>query len=233
MNAEIVSYSVDGAVAVIEFDDGKVNALSHAAIEQLGAALDRAERDEVRAVVLAGRPGCFSAGFDLSVMRANIDAALQLAKAGAHLAVRLFSFPAPVVLAVTGHALAMAAVLCLAADERVGADGEYKIGFNEVAIGLPLGEFAVEFARDRLSPRHLTRAVTHAEIYSPEGAVEAGFLDRVVDGSVVGEALDTATRLAENLDPAAYRETKRTMRARGLDRIRRSLADGLERPTRS
>jgi enoyl-CoA hydratase len=225
MADEIVRYRFDDGVALIAFDDGKVNAFSHAALQQLHGALDRAEADQVRAVALVGRPGCFSAGFDLKVMRSGVDAARDLARAGGQLALRVFSFEAPVVLGVTGHALAMAAVLCLAGDERIGADGDFKLGLNEVAIGLALPQFGIELARERLSPRHLTRAVCLAEIYSPAGAVEAGFLDRLATGSVMDETRATARRLAETLDPAAYRTTKLATRADCLDRLRRALSD--------
>jgi len=222
---DVVRYTLDDKVASITFDDGKVNAISHTAVRQLHAALDRAESDQARAVVLVGRPGCFSAGFDLAVMQSGVDAARDLARAGGELALRLFAFEAPVVLGVTGHALAMAAVLCLAGDERIGADGDYKLGFNEVAIGLALPRFGIELARERLSPRHVTRAVCLAEIYSPAGAVEAGFVDRLATTSVVDEALAAGRRMAATLGPEAYRRTTLDTRTACLDRLRRALTD--------
>jgi enoyl-CoA hydratase len=225
MPIDAVRYRLDDTVGVIGVDDGKVNAVSRSLIDQLNTALDRAEEDAAHAVVVAGRTGCFSAGFDLTEIRQGVEAAMELRLAGGKLAVRLFSFPAPVVLAVTGHALALGAVLCCSADERIGADGDFKLGLNEVAIGLPLPEFAVELAYQRLSHHHVTRAVTLAEIYSPAGAVDAGFLDRVVPASqVVDEALARAKALAETLDPTAYRATKQNLRGPSMDRLRRSLS---------
>ena len=156
-HSQAVTYNVDGDVALIHFDDGKANALSMSAIDAIDAALTRAER-ETKAVVLAGRPGRFCAGFDLSVMNAGIEACRTLVRRGGELALRLYMFPQPVVIACTGHALAAGGVLLTAADHRVGATGEFKIGFNEVAIGLPLPIFLAELAEQRLSRRYLTAA---------------------------------------------------------------------------
>jgi len=240
---EVVGYELEerdaggdrrARVAVLRLDDGKANALSYAALEGLGSGLDRAARDGAGAVVLLGRPGRFSAGFDLGVMRQGPREAADLALTGAALAVRLFESPVPVVLGVTGHALAMGAVLCLAADERVGAAGAFKLGLNEVAIGLALPSFAIELARERLSPRHLQRATAGAEVYDPDGAVEAGFLDRVVEAEAVDAAVrDRAAAWAAGLDAVAHRETKKSLRAPALARLQEGLAADRERLARA
>src|SRR5690606_38722158 len=135
-----VQYELSDDVAVNTFDAGKANALGHAAIDASNAALDRAEIDD-NAVVIATRPGRFSAGFDLSVMQGGIDDVRALVRAGAHLCLRISTLPRPVVLACTGHALAAGAILLMSADVRVGAAGEFKIGLNEVAIGMPVPHF--------------------------------------------------------------------------------------------
>jgi enoyl-CoA hydratase len=227
--SEPVRFELRDQVGLIQWDDGKANALSLTAIESLRQALDRAEK-EARATVLAGRPGRFCAGFDLGVMRQGPGPAAELVTAGAELALRLYASPRPVVVACTGHALAMGAILLLAADERIGAEGDFKIGLNEVAIGMTLPVFGVEFARERLSPRHLSRAVADAEIYAPAGAVEAGFLDRLAPATgVVDEALARAATLAAGLDGVAHRNTKRLLRGDAIERIRASLVPERER----
>jgi enoyl-CoA hydratase len=220
-----VTYELDGSVAVIRIDDGKANAISHAIAAELDRGLTQAETDAAGAVVIAGRPGRFSAGFDLTVMRSGIDEARDLLRVGAELALRIYTFPAPVVLGVTGHALAMGAILLLAADTRIGATGEFKIGLNEVAIGMPVPRFATELARDRLSPRHLTAAVNHARIYDPTTAVEAGYLDEVVSPDDVEQAaLDHAGTLATTLTPAGFRRTREHLRGERAERVRAGLA---------
>lgn len=220
-----VTYELDGPVAVIRIDDGKANALSHTIVTALDEALRRALTDDVGAIAIIGRPGRFSAGFDLNVMRAGPQEARDLLHAGALLALRLYSSPVPVVLGVTGHALAMGAILLLSTDWRIGESGDYKIGLNEVAIGMPVPALAVELARDRLSPRHLTAAVNLARIYDPRGAVEAGFLDEVVDHDAVPDAAVTHARgLAEGLHRAAFRLTRANLRGERAERLEEILA---------
>ncbi len=224
MSENAVGYQLEGMVAALRFDDGKANALSRVAIDGLNAALDRAEK-EAGAVLLAGRAGCFSAGFDLSTMKAGADAVRSLVSAGAELLLRLYEAPLPIVMACSGHALAMGAVLLLGSDFRIGAAGDFKIGLTEVSIRMTLPLFAVEIARDRLSRRHFHRSVIQAEIYRPEGAVDAGYLDRIVPTErLAEEALAEATRLA-GLPRGAFSETKRRARGASAERIRRSLAE--------
>lgn len=223
MTEALIDYRLEDSVASLRFDDGKANALSHAAIAALGAALDRAEK-EAGAVLLTGRPGRFSAGFDLSTMKAGPVAVRDLVSAGAELLLRMVEAPLPVVTACSGHALAMGALLLLGSDFRVGAAGDFKIGLNEVAIRMTLPRFAVEISRDRLSPRHALRAVTQAEIYSPQEAVDAGYLDRVVPADQLAErALAEAQRLA-GLPRHAFSETKQRLSAPTAERMRGALA---------
>jgi enoyl-CoA hydratase len=220
--SDLVQTEIREHVAVLRFDDGKANALSHDAIGAIGRALDQAEK-EARAALLVGRPGRFSAGFDLATMQGGPDAARGLVTAGAELCLRMFEMPLPVVSACTGHALAAGALLLLSSDLRVGARGSFKIGLNEVAIGLTLPLFAVELGRARLSRRHFERAASHAEIYGPEGAVDAGFLDEVVDpDALFDRALAQAARLAD-LNQPAFGNTKRRAHAEIVAGIRANL----------
>ena len=224
MAEEPVEYTLEGKVAVIRLDDGKANALSHGMLDAIHAAFDRAQEEDAGAVALVGRPGRFSAGFDLSVMSQGPDAVTALVAKGAGLALRIFDWPTPVVLGVTGHALAMGAVLCLSADERIGSEGAYKLGLNEVAIKMTLPDFALVLADDRLSRRHLSRATAGAEIYAPQGAVEAGYLDRVVpDGEADGAARARAAELADTLHGGSHARTKRALRARVIERLRAAV----------
>jgi len=221
---ETVTYESRDGVALLQLDDGKANALGPDVFRALHAGLDRAEKDG-GAVLLAGRPGRFSAGFDLNVMREGGPAAgRDLVEAGARFALRLARHPAPVVIGCTGHALAMGAVLLMAGDSRVGALGDFKIGFNEVAISMTTPRFLMEFARERISKRHLVRATVQAEIYSPELAVDAGFLDRLAEPDrVVEEALAEAARLGQ-LPRGAFCATRSRAREATLAAIEADLA---------
>ncbi len=224
---------LDGGIAVVTLDDGRANAMSSAVVQGLEAALDRAEADGARAVVVAGRPGRFCAGFDLAEMTASLESMRDLVVAGARWMLRLYGFGAPTVAACTGHALAGGALTLLSCDVRVGADVPAKIGLNEVAIGMPLPKFAVELARDRLATAALGPATMGATVYDPAGAVGAGYLDRVVPADeLLDEAVAEARRLAE-LRTGAYAQTKRNVRGAMVERVLAELegdVGGIEGP---
>ena len=199
----------DGTVALVTMDDGKANALSKQMIADLVAAIDEADADpSCVAVVIAGREDKFSAGFDLGVMRSGDFAAMvDLVADGGDLVRHVYHCGIPVVAAATGHALAAGALLLLGCDVRVGATGPFKLGVNEVAIGMVLPDWAMTICRERLSKRHLQRAVATARITDAVGAVDVGFLDIAVDpDEVVARAIEEAAAFAA-LDRSAYAKT--------------------------
>jgi enoyl-CoA hydratase len=220
----LVSYQLEGGVATIAMDDGKVNALSPAMQAEINAALDRAEADKA-IVILTGRSGVFSGGFDLKVLRGGGDA-MGMLIGGFELSARLLTYPRPVIVACNGHAIAMGSFLLMSADYRIGVDGAFKIVANEVAIGLILPQPAIELCRARLAPAHFNRAALLAEVYAPAGAVVAGFLDRLVPEA---ELLDAARQLAADygkLDRAAHTATKQRVRGPLAKTIREMLKSG-------
>ena len=228
MTSNPVSYELHEGVAVIRLDDGKANALGYELMEATLAAVARAER-EAGAVVLAGRPGRFSAGFDLREMMAGADKATAMLTKGADFLLGLYAAPLPLVIACTGHALAGGALTVLTGDVRVGAAGDFKIGLNEVQIGLPVPILAMELARDRLPRASLTDATLFSTIYSPEAARTAGYLDEVVDAArVVEVAIDHARRLA-TFSRHAYAKTKLALRERTIEYIRATFATDMAR----
>ncbi len=228
MSESIVRYELSGKVAIVTMDDGKANALSESMLRELLAAIDRAEH-EASAIVLTGRADRFCAGFDLRVMMSSPEAAVALLRLGSTLLLRLFELPLPLVIAATGHALAGGALVVLTGDVRLGVDGPYKLGLNEVAIGLPVPMLAMELARARLLPTELTRATLLAQIYSPTEAAAAGYLDRVVAAdALAATALAEATRLGA-LSRAAFAGTKSRLRGAAADLIRSSFESDLAR----
>ncbi|MET0729302.1 MAG: crotonase/enoyl-CoA hydratase family protein [Acidimicrobiales bacterium] len=228
-----VTCTIEDGLAVLRLDDGKVNVVSHRLIELLHAGLDRA-LEEAKAVAVIGREGKLSAGFDLTEMTAGIERTRALVGAGGRLLMRLYGHPQPVVVAVTGHALAAGALLVLACDTRIGSDGPAKIGLNETAIGMGLPYYATELAEARLSPAHLTRSAVQAEIYDPAGAVEAGYLDRLVPAAECEAAAIAEARRLGQLRTGAYSHTKLALRQAMIDRVLAGLDDdlaGLVAPT--
>ena len=209
-------------IALIRMDDNKANAINFDMLAALNAALDTAEA-EAKAIVLTGREGRFSGGFDLNAFASLGSDVYKLLDAGAELLLRLYGGPLPVVAACTGHAIAMGVFILHACDTRIGTAGDYKIGANEAITGMNLPIFAMELARDRLHPSHLTRAMVQGFIYTPEGAVEAGYLDMLAQADEVeAKALAVAGQLAQ-LPAAAYAWNKKAIRKATLDRIRASL----------
>ena len=221
-----VSFELRGDVALIQMDDGKANALSPSLIAEVDAALDRAAK-EAKATVLTGRPGKLSAGFDLKVMMSGADAATALFLAGAELYLKMYAHPQPVVAACTGHAIAGGVLLLAAADVRIGAEGAFKIGLNELAIGVPLPIFAHALAADRLDPRRFFEATLGATLYDPAGAKDVGWLDEVTSpDATVDRALEEAGRLSK-LGGVPFQLSKATMRAGTIAHIRATLDDDL------
>jgi enoyl-CoA hydratase len=221
--SELANYELDGPIATITMDDGKVNAFSIPMLQAIHAAFDRAERDRAT-VVLTGREHYFSAGFDLKVFAGGeVDQVLEMLSLGATLAERVLAFQTPVLIACTGHAVAAGSFLLLAADVRIGTEGPFQMGLNEVKIGLTVPSFAIELARQRLHPAAFARSVINAKMYSPTEAVPAGFLDRVATASDLrATSLEEAAQLAE-LDATAYAATKLRARAHALKTLRSAI----------
>jgi enoyl-CoA hydratase len=218
----LATYRLEDSIATITMDDGRRNALSLDMFAAINEALDRAAADRT-VVLFTGREGVFSAGFDLRTLGGGGPDAFRMVRTGFELAERIFSFPAPVVVACTGHAIAMGAFLLLAGDYRIGASGEHKIGANEVAIGITMPFFAIEICRQRLAPTYFHRSVINAEIYRPEEAVAAGFLDHVVLASELQDvARATAAQLAR-LSIDVHTATKLRAREQALKAIRAAI----------
>ena len=217
--ADIVSYSLADDIATLTMDDGKANAMAPAMSAALNAGLDRAS-GEAKAVVIRGREGVMCGGFDLKIIRGDDDAPkARMREAGMALLKRLYLSPQPIIFAVTGHSVAMGALLLLAGDFRVGLSGDFRIGLNETGIGLSLPITGLELARDRLAPMVFQRATINAELFSPDTAVSAGYLDQVADTAGFDAAVSEVAQTLAALDATAFAETKRRVRHPTLERI--------------
>ncbi|SFM95256.1 crotonase/enoyl-CoA hydratase family protein [Marinobacter pelagius] len=224
---ELVSYELNDGIATIVLNNGKANALSHEVFEALNKALDQAEQDKA-VVILTGQPGVFSAGYDLKEMQKGPQEAAALVKVGSTLTRRLAAFPLPVIGACSGHAIAKGAFILLSVDHRIGIEGPFKLGLNEVAIGMTMHHAGIEIARHRLNPPHFYRSVVNAEIYSPEGAVEAGYLDEVVAQDKLLERANALASQFKQLNMRAHRETKVKAKAEYLALLDRCIQQDAE-----
>jgi len=230
----LVDYTVVGGdvpVGVLKMDDGKMNSFDFNMIQEVNGVLEIAESDVTKALVIAGTPKALSAGFDLRIMAPVIGKpggskaeAIRLVEEGGALMLKIFGFPKPVIVAATGHALALGAIMLLAGDVRIAQrDANLKVGLNETAIGMQLPEFGWCLGQYRLLPTAFTRAITQATIYSVAGAAAVGYLDELVEGDVLAAAVAEARRLGSYVKQPAFANTKATERYSVIDRVRGNL----------
>ncbi len=208
---DLVSFDINDGIATITLQNGKVNAISHEVIAQLHAALDRAE-EEKAVVILTGQEGILSGGYDLKTMQSGMDKAIELVTEGSKLTRRMIAFPTPIITACAGHAVAKGAFLLLCSDYRIGVEGPFKLGLNEVAIGMTMHYAGIAMAKHRMPKVYFNRSVINAEMFDPKTAVAAGFLDLVVPPE---ELMDTARKAAaqfKQLNMRAHHGTKLKVR---------------------
>jgi enoyl-CoA hydratase/carnithine racemase len=223
-----VTYRLDDGVATITMDDGKMNVMSFKMLSDLGAAFDRAQKDEAMIVLRSGRTDIFSAGFDLKVFAGNdFEGALAMVKSGAELALRLLSFPFPTIGLMQGHAYPMGTFLLLACDVRIGARGQYRMGLNEVAIGIAPPSFAIELARSRVHPAWLSRTVTLGAMFEPEDALVAGFLDHLVSGDQIERTKDDIIKTLRRIHAPSHALAKQRLRRTTMNAMREAIENEL------
>jgi enoyl-CoA hydratase len=221
-----VTYRLDESIAFITMDDGKVNALGPTMQQALNDALDSADRDDVGALVITGNDRVFSGGFDLKVLTSGAaQPAIDMLKGGFELSHRLLSYPKPVVMACTGHAIAMGAFLLSSGDHRVAAPA-HNVQANEVAIGMTIPYAALEIMKLRLTPSAYQQATGLAKTFFGETAIAAGWLDEVVLPDMVLSRAEEAAREFATLDQRAHAATKLRTRAAVLAGIRAGI-DGM------
>ena len=219
---EFVTYQSEENYVIITINNGKANAISHEVVAGLNAGLDKAEQED-KIVILTGTQGIFSGGFDLKVMKKSPESALELVTKGSKLSHRMLSFPKPIIIACNGHAIAKGAFLLLSADYRIGVEGDFKIGLNEVMIGMTMHHAGIVIAKSRLSEVYLNRSVNNAEIFSAKDAIKAGFLDTIVPED---HLLPTAVKVAgmfSKLNKKAHSETKLKVRKPHLDALENAI----------
>jgi enoyl-CoA hydratase len=219
----LVTYSLQDGVATLTLNNGKVNAVSPDVIADFNRALDQAVLDRA-IVIVTGQPGILSGGYDLKVMMSGPQQAMDLVTAGSTLARRMLAHPFPIIVACPGHAVAKGAFLLLSADYRIGVEGPFNIGLNEVRIGMTMHHVGIALARDRLSTPVFQRSVINAEMFNPQGALAAGFLDRVVSADQLLPAANEVAEQLKTLNMSAHKNTKLKVRKELLDTLDSAIA---------
>lgn len=221
-NTQHVSYQLKDGIATIQMDDGKNNLITPTMLDQLNAALDQAEQDNA-IVILTGSREIFSAGFDLKILRTGVVNTFKMLIGGFKLSRRILAHPNPVIIACNGHALAMGVFIVLSGDYRIGVEGDFKLAANEVKIGLTMPYSAIEICRQRLRPASFDRTVLLSEYHDPQSALEAGFLDELVNkDQLESRAMEYASELLE-LDQAAHTHSKERMRSELIKSMDRAI----------
>lgn len=221
--SELIAYHLEDGIATLTLNNGKVNAISPDVISAFNAALDQAVTDRA-VVIITGQPGILSGGYDLKVMTAGPKEAVSLVTAGSTLARRLLAHPFPVIVACPGHAVAKGAFILLSADYRIGVDGPFSIGLNEVQIGMTMHHAGIELARDRLRRSAFHRSVINGEMFDPQSAVDAGFLDKVVSAEELQGAALAAARQLKKINMTAHKNTKLKVRKALLETLDNAIA---------
>jgi enoyl-CoA hydratase len=222
MTYTLTDSTLEGAapVAHLHLDDGKANVLNGAFVDALDGAIAQAGVDAAGALVIWGRPGCFSGGIDLKLLRRE-DVASRLAELSriASGLLSLWTAPIPTVAAVTGHAIAGGAVLAMACDRRLAIDDPaFRIGVNETALGMVLPTWALVIARAAIRPDRYTDTMLFGSVYPPGDAAAAGLVERAIPSGDFEAAVAAAAAEAAALPTAAYAGTKRQLRGADAER---------------
>ena len=202
-------------------DDGKANAMQERFLDEFDRALEGAR--DADAVVMTGARKIFSAGLDLPALVELSRPAIEALMVHFHETMRrTFLWPAPVVAAVNGHAIAGGCVLAMQADRRVMAEGDARIGINEVQIGLPLPVVVIETFRAQLSPAHLARAAQEGTLFSPAEALEAGIVHATAPAEFVEERALAIARNLASVGRPAFSAVKGVLRRPAAGALERS-----------
>ena len=219
MTDQIATLTTEGDVSIITLNDGKANVFSPEMSSTVSNLLDQVPGDK-GSLVITGRPGIFSAGFDLKIISSgDAGAVAAMVKAGFTLLARIYNFPRPVIAACSGHGVALGAFLLCCADYRLGAKGQFIVQANETRNNMSIPTPILEISKSRISKTHWYRAILNAEAYPVEKAIEPGYLDEVTEpDNLMIRAMEVANDLA-TLGHPHYKLTKDLDQKETLKRI--------------
>lgn len=223
--SDLLTYTLADDVALIRLDDGKANAFSNAMFDAVNAAMDQAE-DEAKIIVLRGKDGIFSAGYNLKELMLGGETAVNLVRRGSEFAVRMMETRKPIICVGDGHIVALGAFIFLAADYRIGKSGAFQVGLPETAKGLPMHNFGRELAMPRLNRRYFSRAFINGEMFMPDQAVDVGYLDESVDD--VDGAVDRAVAFFKGISLPAFSINKPRGHQTLLPVLKQAIEDDMD-----
>ena len=225
MSDRIATLTSKDDISIITLDDGKANVFSPKMIQDVNQCLDKVPT-ESGALIITGREGMFSAGFDLKIISAgDIQATMDMSLSGFKLLSRIFSFPRPILAACSGHGIALGTFLLCCCDYRVGVKGDFMIGANEMRTNMVIPIPILELISHRVSASHKYRAILGAEMYSIESGVEAGLIDQVVDPENLMETAMLKAKDLATMGHPSYTLTKELLIREPLQKINNAISD--------
>lgn len=209
-----------GNIAEVRMNRSPANALNAALVMDLTDGLRQAVADGADAVVISGQPGMFSGGLDVPEL-------LPLPRSAVREFWELFfglmrtvgTSPVPMVAAITGHSPAGGAVIAVHCDYRIAAEGDFKIGFNEVRVGLPVPSTILAALTEVVGAGNARRLATLGLLIDPDEARRIGLVDELAAvADVIPRAIDWCRELA-SLPKVAMNETRRQAKATLLENL--------------
>lgn len=225
MTNSFATLSQEDEISIITLDDGKANVFSEEMTQAINDCLDKVPTDS-GSLIITGRPGMFSAGFDLKVIASgDVPKIKKMSLSGFKLLSRIFSFPRPVVAACSGHGIALGTFLLCCCDYRIGIKGEFLLGANEMKTNMVIPTPILELIKFRISPSHKYRSILGAEMYQLDKAIGAGLMDQVEEAeTLMDAAIEKAKDLATMGNPS-YTLTKALFIKDVADRIDSAIKD--------
>ncbi|MBD63491.1 MAG: enoyl-CoA hydratase [Gammaproteobacteria bacterium] len=225
MTVPPVTLTKDNDISIIKLDDGKANAFSYEMLVQIHSLLEKVSRDS-GALVITGREGLFSGGFDLKTFSTgDMDKISKMVQLGYRLLLELFSFERPVIAAVSGHSIALGLFVACSADYRIAIDGQYVCQANEVRNNMDIPTPIMEILKARVNKNYFYPAVFHSDSFSVQDSIAVGYIDEVIaEQDFMDRVIEKATELA-SLPHPFYANTKKS--AQGD--IRQKISDGIKK----
>jgi|TARA_B100001059_G_scaffold126335_1_gene126317 enoyl-CoA hydratase len=225
MLAKIATLTNKDDISIITLDDGKANVFSPKMIQDVNECLDKVPT-ESGALIITGRDGMFSAGFDLKIISSgDMQATMDMSLSGFKLLSRIFSFPRPILAACSGHGIALGTFLLCCCDYRIGVKGDYMIGANEMRTNMVIPIPILELISHRVTASHKYRAILGAEMYSIQDGVEAGLIDEIVDSKDLMEAAMLKAKDLASMGHPSYTLTKELFIREPLQKINDAISD--------
>ena len=224
MSDKLATLTSKDDVSIITLDDGKANVFSPKMIKDINECLDKVPTER-GALIITGREGMFSAGFDLKIISAgDMQATMDMSLSGFKLLSRLFSFPRPILAACSGHGIALGTFLLCCCDYRVGVKGDFMIGANEMRTNMVIPIPILELINHRVSSGHKYRAILGAEMYSIENGIDAGLIDEVVDPEYLMETAMLKAKDLATMGHPSYTLTKELLIREPLQKINDAIS---------